>query len=198
MCLRSSPREHEVINLGPQFYTEEGILQVPIKASPMPSFEELNKQLDYNHEEGRFTWKLNKKGPIRAGMRAGCRRKDGYLSIRVNGVDYLAHRLAWFMFYGSLDESLQIDHDNLDRSDLRISNLRVASHGENSMNTKAKSHNKSGLKGAHLDKRNGLYRARIVLNKKQVWLGYFKTPEEAHAEYCRAASEMHGAFFRAK
>jgi len=169
---------------------------MPIVASKLPSVEELNSQINYNPNTGLFTWKINKKGPIKAGMKAGTRHSKGYTTIRINGVDYLAHRLAWIIFYGSLEENEQIDHINLDRTDNKICNLRKATHSENCRNTKSRSHNLSGLKGAHLDKRNGKYRARISIEGKQKWIGYFKTPEEAHEAYKKKAEELYGEFFR--
>ena len=39
--------------------------------------------------------------------------------------------------------------------------------------------------------------ANIKLNGRQRKLGRFKTPELAHAAYCRAALELHGDFSRA-
>lgn len=169
---------------------------MPIKASKMPDIDTLISQLKYDHTTGIFTWKINKKGPAKVGMVAGAAHGKGYTTIRINGQDYLAHRLAWMIFHGSLREEEQIDHINLDRKDNRISNLRKATNEENCRNTKTRSHNISGLKGAHLDKRNGKYRARITINGKQEWLGYFKTAEEAHAAYKKKAEEMHGQFFR--
>ena len=169
---------------------------MPIIASKLPSIEELNSQLKYDPKTGLFTWKINKKGPVKAGMKAGTRHSQGYITIRINGIDYLAHRLAWVFFYGFLKENEQIDHINLDRSDNRIENLRKATHAENCRNTKSRSHNISGLKGAHFDKRNGKYRARITIDKNQKWLGYFKTPEEAHEAYKEKAEELYKEFFR--
>lgn len=164
----------------------------------MPDMGELKRQLNYDPNTGYFSWKINKKGPAKEGSIAGARHRSGYLSIRLNGIDYLAHRLAWFYFYGEIGDLDQVDHINLNRSDNRIENLRKATHGQNSINTRAKSHNKSGLKGAHFDKRNNLFRARIVIDGKQIWLGYFATAEEAHAEYCRMAAVAHGSFHREK
>lgn len=169
---------------------------MPIKASLLPPLSEILRQLKYDNETGDFTWKINKKGPARIGSKAGTNHSKGYITIRINGVDYLAHRLAWMIFYGSLGEDEQIDHINLDRKDNRILNLRKATHEENCRNTKTRSHNFSGLKGAHYHRKSGKYRARITINGKQEWLGYFKTSEEAHAAYKKKAEEMHGQFFR--
>jgi hypothetical protein len=169
---------------------------MPVKTSAISSIEWMKDQLDYCPVTGIFKWKVNKKGHVKAGMEAGATHSKGYKTIRVNGVDYLAHRLAWAFFYGSISEKEQIDHINLDRKDNRILNLRKATHEENCRNTRCRAHNVSGLKGAHLDKRNGKYRARISIKGKQYWLGYFKTPELAHAVYCDVSQKLHGLFHR--
>lgn len=171
---------------------------MPISASVMPSIEFLRSQLDYDPKSGALTWKVSKKGHTKAGDPAGCKHTKGYLAIGLNGRSYLAHRLAWFMFYGELSETDQIDHINLDRTDNRIENLRKASHEENCRNTGCRSHSRTGLKGTRYDKRANKYASRITINGKQVWLGYFKTAEEAHAAYCKKAEELHGEFFRPK
>lgn len=49
--------------------------------------------LDYNRTTGIFTWKVAR-GCAAKGMPAGAVMGDGYIGIRVDGVRYLAHRLA--------------------------------------------------------------------------------------------------------
>jgi len=44
------------------------------------------------------------------------------------------HRLVFEMFVGPISDDLEIDHINGDRSDNRLSNLRVVSHSENQRN----------------------------------------------------------------
>jgi hypothetical protein len=45
-------------------------------------------------------------------------------------------------------------------------------------------------------KRDGNWKSRIVVDGKEIWLGYFSTPEAAHAAYCEAAKQYHGEFAR--
>lgn len=49
----------------------------------------------------------------------------------------------------------------------------------------------SGLLGAHFDKTKGRWLASITLNYKHKHLGYFATPELAHAAYLKAKRLMH-------
>lgn len=163
---------------------------------------------DYNAEKGEFTWKQR---PLHhfasqhgqkccnayyAGKPAkGCPNTKGYLQIRVNKKLYFAHRLAWLHFYGEHPKD-QIDHINCIKTDNRISNLREATNFENSRNTKINSRNKSGFKGVRWHVRDKVWRAEIRINKKYVYLGSFKSPEEAHVVYIKAAEKLHGKFSR--
>jgi hypothetical protein len=38
------------------------------------------------------------------------------------------------------------------------------------------------------------FRSRIEVNGKKIYLGSFRTPEEAHIAYIAASLEYHGAF----
>jgi len=87
-----------------------------------------------------------------------------------------------------------IDHINGDRDDNRIENLRLANSQQNQANSKVRTNNKSGFKGASLHSLSGLYMSRIMVDGKTKLLGYFKTPEEANVAYTKAAKEAFGEF----
>lgn len=96
----------------------------------------------------------------------------------------------------SLTQSEYCDHiDGNSLNNVR-SNLRLATKAQNNRNMKKPSHNTSGYKGVSWRKNAGRWRAYIFINNKQIHLGYFDTPEEAHAAYCEAAKELHGEFAR--
>jgi HNH endonuclease/AP2 domain len=96
-----------------------------------------------------------------------------------------------------LGAGVQVDHINGVRHDNRPSNLRPATQSENLANTRLRSNNTSGLKGASFHKQAGRWRAAIRIDGRQRHLGLFDTPEEAHAAYVRAARELFGEFARA-
>jgi hypothetical protein len=91
----------------------------------------------------------------------------------------------------------QIDHKNGNRSDNRFCNLREATRSQNLANSAKPCPNQSGLKGVCWNKALGYYVAQIRINGKNVGLGYFKSPMDAHLAYCRAAQEHYGDFARA-
>jgi AP2 domain. len=87
-----------------------------------------------------------------------------------------------------------VDHINHNTLDNRKSELRLCTHSQNLHNQGRNSKNTSGYKGVHWYKRYKKWQAQIKLNGKKIHLGYFSTPEEAHAAYCKAALELHGEF----
>jgi hypothetical protein len=89
----------------------------------------------------------------------------------------------------------QIDHANLKKDDDRWCNLREApSQSAQSANRGRLHINKVGFKGVTFEKRR--FRAQITKDDKQYHLGYFATPEAAHAAYVEAAKRLHGEFAR--
>jgi len=156
--------------------------------------ERVMELLDYDPATGIFTWKV-RRGCRPAGSEAGALRSDGYTAIRINGKDYLAHRLAFLLSHGYLPK--EIDHINLIKDDNRIENLREATRQENLRNTGKNSKNTSGYKGVCWHKHNGKWCALAQdANRRRKFLGYFHTPEAASAAYEAYAITLHGAFYR--
>lgn len=77
------------------------------------------------------------------------------------------------------DDNLVVDHINHNTLDNRKSNLRICGIKENSINKKKMSNNTSGYTGVYYKKDRNKWGARIVVNKKCIYLGYFNTKEEA-------------------
>lgn len=169
--------------------------------------ESLSQFLDYDPETGIFFWKERQNNHFKSirSMKmwnkrysktvAGTVDTHGYIQIRINYKLYLAHKLAWLFCYGVYPNN-QLDHINCNRKDNRINNLRLVTKFENAQNSKIRHNNKSGYKGVSWHQHVQKWTAQIQCNKKHIHLGYYATPEEAYAAYCKAAADLHGEYHR--
>ena len=96
----------------------------------------------------------------------------------------------------------QIDHINGNPLDNRKENLRTCTNQQNQMNRGRTKNNKSGYKGVYYSKKSKSminehskpWRAEIQHNKKIIYLGYYKTKEEAALAYNKKAKELNGEY----
>ncbi len=136
--------------------------------------------LEYNPESGEFVWRvsLNSRAPV--GSIAGTIQPSGYIRIKINGVRFMAHRLAWLWVNG-IDPVCEIDHINRVRSDNRIGNLREASGKQNKENQSLRVDNTSGHKGVHWDKAREKWMVFVGHHRKFKYLGRYNDLNEAIA-----------------
>lgn len=130
----------------------------------------------------------------RAGKQAhAVNRSSGYVILRIDKTDHLAHRIAWLMVHGELPTwpKCEIDHINGDRSDNRIENLRRVDRLQNCRNLGKNSRNTSGVTGVFWEGSKNLWRARICVNNVRIYLGMFKNIEDAKAARAEA-EEFYG------
>ncbi len=145
--------------------------------SNLITHSKLIELLHYDPLIGIFTWKISPCLKIKIGDIAGT-DNHGYIIIGIKGERYLAHRLAWFYYYGYWPEN-EIDHIDRIKHHNWISNLRETSHSCNTKNTNLRVDNTSGAKGVYLDKSSNKWRAGIMVNQKAYYLGVFKDFDEA-------------------
>lgn len=155
--------------------------------------EELRGALDYEPDTGIFRWRTPKARRLKVGAVAGSLTAKGYRYIEIRGRAYRSSRLAWLYVTGEWP-TMQIDHINCVRDDDRFENLREASAHQNRANQTMRSDNRSGLKGIYNKTYGGSPRWYAEIGKR--YLGAFDTAEEAHAAYCKAATERYGEFAR--
>lgn len=102
-------------------------------------------------------------------------------------------KLAMHRFVlGDIPSGMVVDHINGDGLDNRRSNLRICTQRENSRNRGAK----RGFRGVSWKADIGRWRARIMVDRREISLGAFDTQESAAAAYNEAAIEHYGAFAR--
>lgn len=155
--------------------------EIPIKSSPRPALVD-----DEDYERiVKWHWSLTGGGYLKRQRKVDNHvRKFRYESM---------HRLVMGMDYG---DKRHVDHINGDPLDNRKCNLRICEPIENWRSCKRRKDNTSGYKGVSWSKSNKKWNARIKHEGKRISLGYFVTPEAAHAAYCKAADELFGEFAR--
>lgn len=127
--------------------------------------------------------------------------QDGYILVKnrshpfADNRGYIReHRLVMEEKLGRyLKPTEHIDHVNRIKSDNRLVNLRLSTQSQNNMNKAKQSNNKLGYKGV-FKTRNNTYQAQIHVNKKNLYLGIYKTPEDAARAYDEAAKKNFGEY----
>lgn len=163
-----------------------------IRRTETTTLARLQQLLHYYPSTGRFVWKADrshKQG--HRGKTAGTLNDYGYVRIRVENRNYLAHRLAWLFTHGDWPPYM-IDHKNRNRADNRIKNLRCVNHGQNIANGNFRKDNSSGYRGVYCVGRK--FKAAIGVDNKFIPLGLFETAEEASAAYVAAAKKYRPGF----
>lgn len=161
----------------------------------------LKSILHYNPKTGIFIWKIKPAINTNVGDVAGCIDKSenqGYIKIKIKYKSYKAHRLAWLYMTGEWPK-YEIDHKDRNRVNNIWTNLRIANDNGNARNKGKPRNNTSGYKGVSKGpstKRGDIWIAQIIVNTKHIYLGRFRTPEEAYIVYCKAAKQYHGKFAR--
>lgn len=144
--------------------------------------DELHRKLSYDPISGHFTWKEGEARNNLAGKRAGTvkkgKNKNGYREIHIAERIISEHKLAWYFVYGEWPDQ-EIDHINHDRSDNRISNLRLVDRSTQNRSACRRKDNTSGITGVYWCKRTGKWLAAINYEKKNYTLGRFDNIEDA-------------------
>lgn len=156
------------------------------------------QRLSYNPDTGILVWiEKNKSHPTLLGKEAGTVRKNknGYLRkvIKIDGIAYFAHRIAWFLFYK--EQPNIVDHVNGNTLDNRISNLRNVTESENAKNH-GKEVNKSGLPCGVRLLPSGNFQSRIRCDNKEIVIGCFENVNDAKAAYLTKRDELFKEYSR--
>lgn len=151
----------------------------------------LRELLDYDPLTGILRWRVYRCHVALAGDEAGVLKSDGYCYVTIDGVSFRRNRLAWLHVTGDYP-ALQIEHEDTVKHHDWISNLRLATNGQNQQNQhRAHKGTRSGLLGVTWDKRRQKWWARIKLDGKVKHLGFFDDRYEAHRAYLVAKRLYH-------
>lgn len=160
--------------------------------------DRLKELVNYDPNTGMFTWRVKTAARIKIGSSLGSRHHSGYLTAFLDKKRYTLHTLAVIYTDGECPVGT-VDHINGIRDDNRRSNLRIATHSENTRNAKIRSDNRSGIKGvSYRNKSGGQWVCRIYTDEGRKYLGCYKTREEAERVMQEARAKYHGAFAREK
>ena len=132
------------------------------------SQEDLKKEFSYCPDTGVFTRLISGKQSGWISMHCGIE----YIKIKIYGVSYYAHRLAFLYMTGDMPKE-QVDHINGKGTDNRWCNIRAVSNLLNQRNRSMPKSNKSGIQGVSWSKRRSAWRVQISLNSKCKEIGVF-------------------------
>lgn len=118
-----------------------------------------------------------------------CPIADGYAATRINGDPVMVHRFLMNPLPNEL-----VDHINTNKKDNRLCNLRVANKSQNAYNSKRRSTNTSGTVGVYFRKDTQKWVANIRNNYKKIYLGCYKSKEDAISARKEAEKMYMGEF----
>ena len=143
----------------------------------MITCKRLKEILTYDEVTGIFTRNVTI-SKYKAGTIAGSIDSSGYVALTIDGYRTYAHRLAWLYMTGEFPNN-EIDHIDGNKSNNSIKNLRDVKRDEQSKNMPKYSNNGSQCIGVVKRQDCNRWVAKIRVNNKNIYLGMYKTYEEA-------------------
>ena len=145
----------------------------------LPELSRLRKRYSYNPDTGDFTH-LRGANCVKAGDVVANRENHRYMQVST----FLAHRVAWAMFYNEEPPAL-VDHIDRDTRNNSISNLRDGTSKVNHYNSGMNSRNTSGVKGVRFDKSRDRWLADMGRGESLLYQG----PDFLEAVSARKSAE---------
>lgn len=116
--------------------------------------------------------------------------------IRMNGKYNLLYLHREILLYHgwAIPKGNHVDHKNHNKLDNRKRNLRVVTPSQNQANRRRSNKKSDGYKGVRLNKRTGMWEARIYFDNKYMFLGSYPNAKMAAHFYNEAAKQIHGEY----
>lgn len=121
------------------------------------------------------------------------KNKYGYITINFckdyKTINLKAHQFIYYLTYGIVDygKGNSLDHNNRIKDDNRISNLSI----ESDYNQIRNRDYYDNAKGYWWDEQANKWRARICVDSKSIYLGYFVKESDARNAYLAAKEKYH-------
>lgn len=158
-----------------------------------PTLDYLKTRVRVDVDTGRVFWidatkhHANLVGKEAGSIRRSSHNDKSYWCVKVDSVGIKRSHLV-FLFATGNWPMLQIDHVNGDSLDDRKSNLREATATQNAWNHKHRSKKSTTPMGVRMIA-SGRFQARIAVEKKQIVIGTFDTPDQAEQAYQQKRKE---------
>jgi hypothetical protein len=138
-----SRKDYNIINWSEHFYLD----------SSSPSGLRWNRDVLHITGSGKKFIRY-KEGSAVGSLTLGKNKVPTAWRTKLNGVSYLIHRIVWVIYYGSIDNTLMVDHLNGNPLDNSVENLELKTPKGNSQNAKLRTLNNSGVNGVCMIFRN--------------------------------------------
>lgn len=121
----------------------------------------------------------------------GHRDKLGYGKLRAYGKPMLAHRFAWEIENGPIEDGLYIDHICHNPPCCNVNHLRLATQKLNMENQKrAHKGSSSGVRGVYWNAQRKMWQTQVRHNGKAIYCGLYETIEEAEKAVIAKRNEL--------
>lgn len=142
----------------------------------------------YNSLNGEIRNKLNRKPMAKKGELSGSLKGNKYIVIEYKGKKYLAHKIAWFLYYKKQPPEV-IDHIDGNGLNNSILNIRESTNKMNNSNKERHRQGKFPCVYKRKNKFSTSYFIRIFENGKYILLGTYKTPEDTYKQLIKIRPE---------
>lgn len=146
------------------------------KTRPL-TYEIVREMFEY-HEDGYLIWSDHCRRPDKVGRRAGWMDRHGYYEVMIYGKAHKVHRVIYMWHHGYMPEGI-VDHEDRDKLNNKIENLREVSVTCNNRNCEVRKDSKTGVCGVFWHKQSRKWEAKVRVNRVATTVGRFSNFDEA-------------------